>query len=202
QAQLVRDHLKASLDYQAKLARFLENHDEPRAAASFPWEVHQAAAAITYLTPGLRFFHQGQLEGRRKRISPHLVRGPDEPCDEAIAAFYSQLFNALRTPIVREGDWSLLDCTPAWDGNDTHDCFIVFAWRGANGATRIVAVNFAAHQSQCHARLPFADLAGRTWRIQDQLRDAHYDWRGEDLLGKGLYLDMPAWQACVYDLIG
>ena len=38
-------------------------------------EVHQAAAVITFLSPGLRFFHQGQFEGRKKRISPHLVRG-------------------------------------------------------------------------------------------------------------------------------
>src|SRR5262249_7508553 len=32
----VRDHLRAGLDYQSRLARFLENHDEPRAAATFP----------------------------------------------------------------------------------------------------------------------------------------------------------------------
>ena len=31
----VREHLSAGLDYQSKLARFLENHDEPRAAATF-----------------------------------------------------------------------------------------------------------------------------------------------------------------------
>ena len=73
-ARPVREHLHAGLDYQDKLARFLENHDEPRAAATFPPEVHEAAAVITFLSPGLRFFHQGQFEGRRKRISPHLVR--------------------------------------------------------------------------------------------------------------------------------
>jgi alpha amylase-like protein len=73
-ARAVRGHLCAGLDYQAKLARFLENHDEPRAAATFDPPLHEAAAIITYLTPGLRFFHQGQFEGRKKRISPHLVR--------------------------------------------------------------------------------------------------------------------------------
>ena len=34
-ARPVRDHLRAGLDYQNKMARFLENHDEPRAAATF-----------------------------------------------------------------------------------------------------------------------------------------------------------------------
>jgi glycosidase len=81
-ARPVREHLHAGLDFQEKLARFLENHDEPRAAASFVPEAHQAAAAITFLSPGLRFFHQGQFEGRRARISPHLCRGPEEAVDE------------------------------------------------------------------------------------------------------------------------
>jgi len=78
-AKAVREHFFAGLDYQDKLARFLENHDEPRAAATFEPGIHEAAAMITFLAPGLRFFHQGQFEGRKKRISPHLVRAPQEP---------------------------------------------------------------------------------------------------------------------------
>jgi glycosidase len=58
-ARPVREHFHAGLDYQNKLVRFLENHDEPRAAATFSPEVHEAAAVITFLSPGLRFFHQG-----------------------------------------------------------------------------------------------------------------------------------------------
>ena len=69
-ARLVCEHLYAGLSKQ--IARFLENHDEPRAAAAFPNDVHRAAAVITVLAPGLRFFHQGEFEGRKKRISPHL----------------------------------------------------------------------------------------------------------------------------------
>ena len=90
-ARPVREHFHAGLDYQNKLARFLENHDEPRAAATFPPEVHEAAAVITFLSPGLRFFHQGQFEGRKKRISPHLCRGPDEPVDQQLEQFYDRL---------------------------------------------------------------------------------------------------------------
>ena len=57
----VRGHLRAELAYQSRLVRFLENHDEPRAAATFSSDVHEAAAVITFLSPGLRFFHQGQF---------------------------------------------------------------------------------------------------------------------------------------------
>ena len=40
----VREHLRADMGYQDKLARFLENHDEPRAAAACAPDVHPAAA--------------------------------------------------------------------------------------------------------------------------------------------------------------
>ncbi len=75
QARPVREHLCAEMDYQNKLARFLENHDEPRAAATFSLEVHQAAAVISFLSPGLRFFHQGQFEGQKKPSRPILCEG-------------------------------------------------------------------------------------------------------------------------------
>ncbi|CAI4032121.1 Alpha-amylase [Nitrospira tepida] len=112
-ARPVREHFHAGLDYQNKLARFLENHDEPRAAATFSPEVHEAAAVTTFLSPGLRFFHQGQFEGRKKRISPHLVRGPEEPVDQRLKQFYDRLLAVLRKPVVRIGAWQLLECVPA-----------------------------------------------------------------------------------------
>jgi hypothetical protein len=104
----VREHLYAGLDYQRKLARFMENHDEPRAAATFARPMHEAAAIITYLSPGLRFFHQGQFEGHRKRLSPHLIRAPRETTDEALRQFYERLRAVLMHPVFRDGEWRLL----------------------------------------------------------------------------------------------
>lgn len=200
-ARPVHEHFHAGLDYQDKLARFLENHDEPRAAATFSPDVHQAAAVITFLSPGLRFFHQGQFEGRMKRISPHLVRGPIEPVDENLKQFYDRLLAVLRRTAVREGHWQLLECTPGWDGNWTHDCFVVFAWRDSLGDMLVIAVNYAPNQSQCHVRLPFTELTGKKWQLQDQLRPSSYDWNGNDLHGNGLYLDQAPWQASVFALV-
>jgi hypothetical protein len=199
-ARLVREHFHAGLDYQNKLARFLENHDEPRAAATFSPEVHEAAAVITFLSPGLRFFHQGQFEGRKKRISPHLVRGPAEPVDQKLKQFYDRLLAVLREPVVRDGQWQSLECVPAWEDNWTWDCFIAFSWQGRGGERLLVAVNYAFNQSQCYVRLPFPDLRGYRWQLQDLLSDARYDRAGNDLEGRGLYLDEPPWKACVFSL--
>jgi hypothetical protein len=192
-ARPVREHLQARLDYQARLARFLENHDEPRAAAAFAPGTHEAAAVVTYLSPGLRFFHQGQFEGRRKRISPHLVRAPQEPVDEARRQFYERLLALLGQPIVRDGQWRLLECVPAWDDNWTWDGFIAWSWQAPGGRRLLIAVNYAGNQGQCYVRLPFPDLAGRPVRLEDRLSPAAYDRDGGDLLTRGLYLDMPPW---------
>lgn len=200
QARPVREHLHAGLDYQNKLARFLENHDEPRAAATFPANVHEAAAVITFLSPGLRFFHQGQLEGRKIRISPHLVRGPDEPVDRKRKESYETLLAVLRRPVVRSGEWRLLECIPAWEGNWTVDCFIAFAWQGPDGERLLVTVNYAPNRSQCYVRLPFADLGDGLWRLTDLLGGAGYDREGNDLHSRGLYLDVPSWNAAAYSL--
>jgi hypothetical protein len=199
-ARPVREHFWAGLDYQDRLARFLENHDEPRAAATFSPGTHQAAAVLTFLSPGLRFFHQGQFEGRRKRISPHLGRGPDEPVDQELNKFYQRLLEVLRQPVVRAGRWQLLECIPAWPGNPTADCLVAFAWEGKGGERLLVTVNYAPNQSQCYVRLPFADLGDRQWRLQDQLGWPSYDRDGNDLRSRGLYLDVPPWGVAAFSL--
>ena len=195
-----REHLCADLNYQEHMARFLENHDEPRAAATFPPDVHQAAAIVTFLTPGLKFFHQGQLEGRKKRISPHLCRGPSEPTDYTVQSFYARLLECLQRPAVRNGDWRLLACVPAWEGNWTWDCFIAWTWQEQDGERLMAVVNYAPNQSQCYVRLPFADLRGQSWELRDLMGSAHYVRPGDDLEARGLYLDMPPWAYHVFVL--
>ena len=199
-AQPVRDHLRAGLDFQDKLARFLENHDEARAAAIFPPEVHRAAAIVTYLSPGLRFFHQGQLEGKKVRIAVHLGRGPAEPVDPGIRDFYRSLLDCLRHPDVREGDWRLLECRPAWDGNWTWDCFIAFSWEGRGGRRRIVVVNYADHRSQCYVPLSFEKLARGPWMLRDLMGGVSYARDGASLASPGLFLDLPEWGYHVFEI--
>jgi hypothetical protein len=199
-ARPAREHLRAGLDYQDKLARFMENHDEPRAAAVFPPPMREAAAIVTYLSPGLRFFHQGQFEGRSKRISPHLVRGPLETTDEAVQQFYERLLGVLRDSAVRDGEWRLLECAPAWDGNWTSDCYVAWMWTGRTGERRLVAVNYAGNQSQCYVRLPLPGGPGHPLRFRDLMGSSSFDREKSDLEASGLYLDMPPWGYHVFEV--
>jgi hypothetical protein len=196
----IREHLRAGLDYQRHLARFLENHDEPRAAGTLPWDAHQAAAVLAFLTPGLRFFHQGQFEGRRMRVPIHLNRAPAEPPDPTVGAFYVRLLEVLERPALRDGAWQLLEPAEAWPGNPSWDGFVGFAWEGQGGERLLAAVNFQPHQAQCFLHLPFPALAGRAHDFIDLLGPARYRREGDALAGHGLYLDLPAWGYHLFSL--
>jgi glycosidase len=198
-AGAIRAHLGAGLDYQDRLVRFLENHDEPRAAA-FSWLKHQAAAVVTCFTPGLRFFHQGQLEGARVRVPTHLCRAPTEAANADIVAFYDKLLVALASDDFRNGAWTLIAPEPAWDGNPTGQDFISYAWHSSAGGGYVVVINYSDHQGQCRLRLPLAGLAGRQFRLVDAMGTEVYDRDGSELVRPGLFIDLGPWRYNVFRL--
>jgi hypothetical protein len=55
-------------------------------------------------------------------------------------------------------------------------------------------------RASAHVRLPFTDLGNSQRRLKDLLGDATYDWDGNDLQGRGLYLDEHPWSARVFAL--
>jgi hypothetical protein len=199
-ARPVREHLQAALDYQTRLARFLENHDEARASAAFDPRVHRAAAVISYSIPGLRFFHQGQFEGRKKRISPHLIRAPRESVDKEIQDFYASLLAILLKPLMKSGEWQPLSCWPAWDGNGSWDAFVAHLWRGSDGERLLIVVNYASHNSQCFVDLPFPEIKSRMVELRDLISPDRYVRKGDEVLERGLYLDLQPWSYHIFTL--
>lgn len=207
QAGPVRDHLRADLSYQDRLARFLENHDEARAASVFAPDQHQAAALITYLAPGLRFFHEGQLEGRQLATGIHLARRQAEPIDPVLARFYHALLALLRQPVLRRGRWRQLEPRAAWPGNSSHEQFLAYLWTlegvadpgGADERpqTLLIVVNYGARPGQGRVPLPLATVAPEqpdAWlRLSNPLGPESYTRARTELIAPGLYLDLPAW---------
>jgi glycosidase len=195
----VREHLMADPVFQDRSLRFLENHDEPRAAEAFPTDVHQSAAVVALLSRGLRFIHEGQIEGRRVHVSMHLGRRPVEPVNEDLQAFYWRLLECMRRPEVRDGQWRLETCRSSWPGNETNSQFVVTSWQA--GEKRLVsAVNYGPAQAQCYVSFTMTGLPGRSFTLVDLLSEEQYRRSGDELAGKGLYLDMPPWGRQIFEL--
>lgn len=192
-ANTVREHFWADLDYQRRSARFLENHDEPRAASTFPPDQHRAAAVLTFLCPGLRFLHEGQFEGLKKHVSVHLNRRPDESADPEMTLFYESLMLCITLPAARRGTWRLIECAPAWEGNWTHDCFIAFEWSDS-ASTVIAVVNYSGNQAQCHLKL--ADQASRMSNADFLLKrkDDSPITLSKPADDRGIFLDLQPWE--------
>ena len=104
----IRGHLKADWNYQKKLLRFIENHDEPRAFAIFGSEKSKMLALLLYTLPGARLIHQGQRQGRKLQIPVQLGRIPNEANQSWLEKFYKALFDLNIFDSSFEGSWHLL----------------------------------------------------------------------------------------------
>src|ERR1700749_1640332 len=135
----VRGHLRADLAYQSRLARFLENHDEPRIADRLPGDAERAAAVAIATLPGATMWHEGQFEGRRGRPPVFLSRRPDEAPDLDLANWYRALLAAVAGHQVRAGQWRLLEAT-GWPDNQSCQNLIAWSWTAAPGGGRHVVV--------------------------------------------------------------
>jgi len=190
-AESVRLHLCADLPYQEKLVRFIENHDEPRAAATFSPAKGRAAAVTMATLPGARLFHEGQFERRKVRPPVFLGRRPHEATDVETQAFYTKLLKAIDSPVFRNGEWSLCERT-GWPDNSSFQNLVAWSWTGSQELYLIV-VNLSEGSVQARVRVPWNDLHGRTLRLSDQLSGAMYERRRDELMSDGLYVELEPW---------
>lgn len=199
-ATLVREHLQlASLEYQRRLVRFIENHDEQRALAAFGPQRSQASATVALTLPGMRLVHDGQMEGRRLKLPVQLGRRSVESSQPGMEPFYRQLLTASSRPVFHRGQWQLLGPEMAWPGNPSHEKYVAHAW-ALDEERRLVVANLASGWSQCYIRLDWPDLAGQTWELADLLTEARYIRDGDDLLTRGLYLELPGYGTHLFQL--
>lgn len=188
-AQRVRGHLRADAAYGAKLARFLENHDEARSVHAFGHRL-PAAAVTAFTLPGLRFFFDGQLEGAHLRLPVQLGRGPDDPDRADIRDLYARLLTTIDQPIFHDGEWMLLDT----GGTD----LIASTWRHAD-TLAIVVANVTGRFAE--GRVTIGDLPdGNVFELKDQLTDLTYTWSREEM-GNGLHVRLASGGAHLFLLV-
>ena len=186
-------HLRADLDFQRRSVRFLENHDEERAAATLTPERHAALALVAATVPGMFLIQDGQLEGARLRAPVQFWRQPDEQVDAAVRSSYEALLGALVGSGLRHGSCLAIEALPGWPGDATHEAFVARLWRARDGRPYLAVANLGTTAGQCYLRLHLPEVAGGTVVLADALGDAVYDRSGHDIVGgPGLYLDLPA----------
>jgi hypothetical protein len=195
-AESVRQHLLADAAYQQGMVRFIENHDEPRAAASFPSGKGRAAAVAILTLTGAKLLHEGQFEGMKVRLPVFLGRRPAEPVDQDLVAFYGRLLQEVNRDVFRNGDWRLCEQS-GWPDNQS--CQNILAWWCVKEDERyLIVVNFSDEAAQARVHGLWHELRGEAWRLDDMLAGKSYDRNGDEMREAGLYVDLGPWQCHLF----
>ena len=198
EAESVRLHLLADPAYQERMVRFIENHDEPRAAATFPYGKGRAAAVAILTLTGAKLLHEGQFEGMKVRLPVFLGRRPAEPVDQDLAAFYGRLLQETNRDVFRNGAWRLCERS-GWPDNQS--CRNVLAWCWAKDDERyLIVINFRQEAAQARVQVPWDELREKTWRLSDVLSGESYDRSGDEMREAGLYVDLQPWQCHLFQV--
>jgi glycosidase len=190
-AETIREHLRAELAYQEKLVRFIENHDEPRAASIFGPQRLRAAAVTIATLPGAKLFHQGQFEGLQIKLPVQLGRSPYEQVTQDLQTFYRTLLAAMKPSVFRDGEWQLCELT-GWPDNAGYTNLVAWCWRQGD-ERQLIVVNFSDFSAQARIRPPWDDLVGRAWRLIEVFSGEVYQRTGDEIRDPGLYVGLEAW---------
>lgn len=193
----IHARLEASVAYQSRLARFLENHDEERRAVIFPNGRLSAAGTLMGTLPGMRFYHQGELEGLRNHLPITLRVAAPEPPDPYCSAFFEKILRLTNEEVFHGGRWSLLDIAP--EGDATSSNLIGYEWR-TEKSWKLIVVNMAQNTSQGRVKIGERVGADRNYSFHDELNEVVYPREGRELHDVGLYVRLDAGQAHIFDI--
>jgi len=193
-ADEVRGHLHADLEYQQRLVRFVENHDEPRAAVEFAPAKRRAAAVTIATLPGATLWHEGQFEGWSVHVPVLLDRRPLESDDAELRAFHLRLIEEAHA--IRGGSWSLGEAT-GWADDPSCSQLLVWWWRDGDQRA-LVVVNDADTTAAARVHIPWDDVAGRSWQLDDRLNGASYLRDGDDMAASGLFIGLAGFASHVF----
>ncbi len=189
----VRDHLAGEA---AQRIRFVENHDEPRAAAIVDREHHEALLTTVCTLPGVALLHEGGSHGRRVRVPIVLGRRPDEQPDLDLAAFVDRLLAALGDDL-RRGVWRPL-AIDGWPDNHSNEQLLAWTWTLPD--TRfVVVVNLGHHRAEGMLHAPWDDLDDEVTLV-DRLTGEQFQRSGAGWSEHGLYVALDAGGVHLFDV--
>jgi len=195
----IRSHLAIDNAYQRHSARFIENHDEPRAVGAFGLQRSLAAVVVMATSPGLRFFHDGQLEGRSIRIPIQLVREPEEPANPEIIKFYDRLLAICSAPAFHEGEWIQGEASQKSAGPETHLNLLSSFWRYGQ-QLKLAVVNYSPNPAQGWLKLPLQFKTAERIVLLDEWTGLTAIYNAKEVQSQGLHMDLGPWQARMMDI--
>ena len=196
----LKQYVRIDEDVQRQCLRFIENHDEPRAAPAFGRERSRAAAAIMATLPGLHLFYEGQREGCAVRMPVQLARRAEEHGDPEMERFYDILLAFSSEEPMATGTWKPLNVRSAWEGNRISEGLLAWLWHGGK-RLKLVCVNYSGATAQGRIRIPPELVSGHPLAFRDALDEETYIRSLDEVTTRGLYVELDPWKAHLLDLL-
>ncbi len=195
----IQTHFLARSEDHARLVRFLENHDRPRAAATFSPAKERAAAVAMATLPGVRLFHEGQLEGRKVRLPGSLARRCVEAPDRQLQTFYQRLLKVVDDPLFHDGEWAF--CTLAESPDSTLEDVVAWSWVNRDDRC-LVVVNLGDRTVQARVQVPWPGVPGKTMHLEDALSEVAYDRDADEIRRLGIPVELGPWNYHLFQCHG
>jgi hypothetical protein len=195
--QEIHDRLAAPVDYQGRLARFLENHDERRCVSVFGKQQLTSAVRLFGTIPGMRFYHQREFDGCSTFLPITLRVGAPESPDPWIASLFDQILSITKQDAFHSGTWNVLSALPESDASSSN--LAVYEWRYA-ATWKLIVVNLAGEPSQ--GRIHFGNrlLPAQQYIFHDELDGVRYPRGGDELRRLGLFVRRDGFAAHLFDV--
>jgi glycosidase len=197
--QNIKIHLDADWNYQTRLIRFIENHDEPRAITKFGEKRSCAAAILAMTLPGARLIHEGQMEGFKIKLPVQLGRRQTEERNQNLFAFYQKLLMIVPGKDLCNVQWSICKIDPVGSDNTSFKNLISYVWR-MDDIYFLIVVNYSRDPSKGHIRIDPIIYGSDNWIFTDLLHQREYLYKGDDLDNYGLYVELPAWEGHLFEI--
>jgi Alpha amylase, catalytic domain len=194
----VRAHLAARLEDQRHTVRFVENHDEPRAASVLGAPAHRAALVALLTLPGVALLHEGGADGRRVRVPVTLGRRPAETLDAALRADIERLLD--HAAAVRRGQWELTS-VEGWADNNSAERLLAWTWTN-DERWYLIVVNLTDQRADGRIRLSSSHLGRGAIELDDVLSGEHYERDADQVEREGLYVALDGWNVHLFEVAG
>ena len=196
-AENILEHLQAEKEFQQKSVRFIENHDEKRAATTFGIEKSKAAVIVMSTIQGAALFHDGQFEGRNVRLPVQLGREPSEEINNSLVVFYDNLLEIVNHPVFTNGSWSLI--TPIQLDHDfTYKNILSWEWT-LEKEKRIVVINYSDSSAYCRIKFD-VERKQKTVTLTDLLNETEYEREVIEIENLGLFIHLEAFESHVFEI--
>ena len=190
----VRAYLYSTAEYEQYMARFLENHDENRAASFFKnrTTITNAAALIAYTVPGMRFLFQDFQFGYKFKLEVHLRRSYDEPKDQEAVEFYEKYLSIFTSDVFKYGEFEMVEVK----GDDAY-MFVAWKWKYGK-EKRVVIVNFDNNQRECFVVVKDAGEGKEEVAMEEMLSGVKITRKSKEVQEEGLFVIVKGYSGMIF----